>query len=312
MTKAAFGLTACQKPVSEDLQTWEFTALGAPAFIKLATVDAPAAKRAFADAHREINRLERIFSLYLADSEISQLNANGALENASPEMLEVLQAAHTISKLSRGAFDISVQPLWVVATQIQHNSFTQDEIDARWQAARAHVDYREIHIKGQNVAFGKPNMGITLNAIAQGYITDKISALLSAKGYKNGLVNIGEYRGFGTKNGTPWTVGIQDPINILNTLDVFELNDLSLATSSALGGQIGENLYHIFDAHRSVPINQSPRFVSASVLHPTAMIADALATAFTIMNLDEIRTCAQHVGNVQGVLVQADGEIIRI
>ena len=74
------------------------------------------------------------------------------------------------------------------------------------------VNYKNISIEQKTISFNKQRMGITLNGIAQGYIADAITRILSESGISNMLVNMGEYRSIGTHpNGKNWQIGLADP-----------------------------------------------------------------------------------------------------
>ena len=297
------GLTACHQGAE---YIWEGEALGAPGFIKLRGLPAGEAERLFISAKAEIKRLENIFSLNDQSSEISRLNKQGGLKIASPEMIEVVRAAHEISELTGGAFDITVQALWNLAQFLKRAKVTSEGAKKLWAEAYSRVDYRFVKATAQSVRFTKPGVAITLNGLAQGYITDKITRLLIKKGAVSGLVNIGEFRAFGPK---AWNVGVQDPHNILDVMEVMPLKNASLATSSGKAGYLSEKMSHIFAPRTG---HKAPQFISASVMHKTAMIADGLATAFTLMDIGHIRAAAKQAGAGKVLLVRENGEIIRV
>ncbi len=296
-------------PDDDKAHLWEGEALGAPASIALYGHTETQAKQAFARAQEIIARLSTVFSLYSPDSEISILNREGVLEQASPEMLALIGHAQHLADLTGGAFDISVQPLWALAAKLQTSEIDPQRAKAMWENAYDLVDYQQIHIKRGRVWFGRPGMAITLNGIAQGYISEQVAKALQTSskdtGKKSGLVNIGEFQAFGER---PFTVGIQDPHNVLQTIDSVTLRDQGLATSAAAGGYFDDNLSHIFTPR---PGDASPQFASASVVHASATIADGLSTAFTLMNEDAVREIAKSTGTRHVVLVKADRQIIR-
>ena len=75
-------------------------------------------------------------------------------------------------------------------------------------------------------------MSITLNGIAQGYITDKVTELLASFGISNTLVNMGEYRALGSKNnGEDWKIGIRNPDQTWKISQILPMQNMSVATS---------------------------------------------------------------------------------
>ena len=96
------------------LHQWTGTSLGSPSQLLLYHHDRAAAARIAGECAAEIDRLERIFALYQTDSEIARLNRDGRVELPSLDLLTVLSRCQTLSALSRGAFDMTVQPLWTL------------------------------------------------------------------------------------------------------------------------------------------------------------------------------------------------------
>src|SRR5215470_14877592 len=94
------------------LYTWRCEVLGALSELSLWHPDAAFARRTIVRVRQEIDRFERIFSLYRRDSEISSLNETGRLQKPSPELRTLVDESQRLGVLSGGAFDISVQPLW--------------------------------------------------------------------------------------------------------------------------------------------------------------------------------------------------------
>src|SRR5258707_2432996 len=95
-----------------QLHTWHGEVLDAVSELTLWHTDAAFARATILKARGEIERFERIFSLYRTDSEISRLNLAGRLTKPSPELRELIEESQRLGELSGGAFDISVQPLW--------------------------------------------------------------------------------------------------------------------------------------------------------------------------------------------------------
>lgn len=314
---AAFSLAGCGEPVGAH--TWNGEALGAPGTIQLVGVTEARAKSLFKTAEKATARLERIFSLYDPKSEISRLNKQGWLNDASAELIEVLNAARLISQITRGAFDISVQPLWNLATTLRNVDIPKKEADRLWKQAHALVDYRFVYVKDHEISFTRPGVAITLNGIAQGYIADRVADLMQKGGAENGLVNIGEFKAFGkTEAGDPWRIGLQSPINIMEQVETIALHDQGLATSSARAGRLSDALSHIFEtrAGRTSPSGRNgrvgPEFASASVVYKSAMVADGFATAFTLMDEQSIADICTDVGGMHAILVRQNGDVVRV
>src|SRR5690606_33904156 len=123
-----------------------------------------------------IARLERIFSLYRADSDLCRLNRDGRHDAPPLELVELLSLAASVSAASGGAFDVTVQPLWLRYAE-HFAAVDADPAGPALDDLLALVDWRGVSVDAGRVALARPGMAITLNGIAQGYITDRVADL---------------------------------------------------------------------------------------------------------------------------------------
>ena len=121
-------------------------------------------------------------------------------------MVRLLSEAARFSRLTDGAFDVTVQPLW----QLYAEHFARPGADpegpptAAVEAVRALVDYRALRVEEDRVSFARRGMAATLNGIAQGYITDRVADRLRDEGMTSVLVDMGEVLAWaGTPTGAP-------------------------------------------------------------------------------------------------------------
>jgi len=267
-----------------QLHSWHGEVLGAVSELTLWHSDAAFAQRTILKVRREIERFERILSLYRPDSEIARLNQDGKLIQPSPELRQLVEESQRLSELSGGAFDISVQPLWrLYEAHFWSHTDTDPDIAARAKdVAHALVDYRSIDSGRAAIGFARDGMGITLNAMAQGLITDAIADMLRNEGFDSAVVDLGEFRTIGRHpDGHPWRIGIQNgkaPTNVDRTV---ELEDMALAVSGGYGTTFEPSgrYHHIFDPHTGASANN---LVEVAVLGPRATAADGLATAIYV------------------------------
>ena len=290
---------------AREIHRWEGTALGADAAITLGGVGEAEASALIAECLSEIERLEREFSLYREDSSLVRLNRRGALEMPSAEFVELLDLSRAISEATKGVFDPTVQPLWHAYTE---GRSTHESV----AAARALIGFRNVSWDAERVAFARAGMAMTLNGIAQGYITDRIADLLRRRGLASVLVNLGEYRAIGSHpEARPWQVGIQDPRSAGGLIDIVELADNAVATSGGYGARLGPGpgINHLFDPRDG---SSAQLYLSVSVLHPRAAVADGLSTAFSFLNEGEIRDAARAFTGARAILVRQDGSLARV
>ena len=255
---------------------WRGQALGARATITLDRDD-PALMEAI---RSEISRLEDVFSLYRPESALSRLNRDGALDGPPQELADCLSLAGAVHAATGGLFDPTVQPLWLAyaAAQGSPDPAAIASLPLGWDRVRAEPG---------RIALD-PGMALTLNGIAQGYIADRVAALIRARGYDRVLVDTGELRALGpAPDGRPWPVNWQGGGGI-------GLMDRALASSAPMGtlfdaGGAG----HILDPRTRRPA--APRWGLVSVSSTSAAVADALSTGFCLMpDTAAMRAACEH------------------
>lgn len=293
---------------------WEGTLLGAPASIKLYHGDEAKARAAIDAGLAEAKRLEAIFSLYRADSAISILNREGRLDNAPAEFTELAVEARAMAELTEGAFDPTVHPLW----QVYFRHFTASAIDpagpsaATLAEARKLVDWRGLDIEAGRIAFAKPGMGLTLNGIAQGYVTDRVSEVLRAHGLDKMLVDMGEPRALAAKpDGSAWTVGIANPADPKQAIAEVSVVDRAVATSGGYGTVFDEagRFTHLIDPATG---RTAPALAGVTVIATRAARADALSTALSVAPAAKRQAIISGVGDVEAIFVTPDGVVARV
>lgn len=244
----------------------------------------------------EIHRLENIFSLFRPQSALSRLNRDGVLDAPPPELLEVLSLSRQLWQTSDSAFDPTVQPLWNA-----HMTGGDSE------AALALVGFDGLEMSAQRLAFKKPGMGITLNGIAQGYITDRVAALLARGGLTHSLVQLGESRALGRKrDGRPWQVTMENPHMSDTGMMPIALDNEALAVSSGMGTVLESGVTHLFDPRSG---KNPARYAEVAVKAPTAMLADGLSTALSMLEKDQARQLLSGHDGTSAWLVSHDGAV---
>ena len=249
------------------VHTWQGVALGARATLRLAHPDA---KEISARVAAEISRLEDIFSLYRPDSSLMRLNRTGRLDAPPFELLECLSLAGAVHRASEGRLDPTAHPLWPFYAEASAlgQAPERDPVNVafsqtRW--ARVQIDTAAIEMQ--------PDMALTLNGIAQGYIADRVAGMLEAEGLTNILIDTGEFRALGSHpDGRAW------PVKLAAGGEV-SLVARALATSAPLGTtfDVEVQVGHILDPRTGLPARAPWREISVSA--GSAALADALSTA---------------------------------
>lgn len=289
---------------------WQGVALGADAELRLYHPDRQAAERLIEQALQELRRLEGVFSLYRDDSALSVLNRQGYLADPPSDLVRLLSESRHYAELTGGLFDPSVQPLWRVYADhfAQPGASAAGPAQADIAAALLRVSYQGIEVDPQRIRL-QPGMALTLNGIAQGYITDRVTDLLRHAGLERALVDMGEIRGLDESAGAAgWRVGLADPLSPEQILTQVPISNQALATSGGYGTPFdAEGRYsHLFDPHSG---KARPLYRSVSVMASTATAADALSTAFSNMPLDRAAQLVRRLG-VQAWMVLPDGQLI--
>ncbi len=280
--------------IQQDAQAaplrWEGMAMGAPASLVLHHGgDTAGAQAALAATLAEVSRLEAMFSLFRADSVLSRLNRTGRVDNVPPEFVSLLSTALEMAAGSNGVFDPSIQPLW--SLYFDHfvvKGKTQPPAAEQLAQARALVGWRGVQLTGTSVSLARAGMGLTLNGVAQGFVTDRCSAVLRAHGFSHMLVDMGEPRAVAAKpDGSAWQIGLADPRDPSRALHTLSVLDQAVATSGGYGTRLdAAGLYtHLIDPRTG---RTAPAFESVSVVGPTATQADVLSTALALIPRSDV------------------------
>ena len=272
---------------TSEARPWEWNGilLGSDVSISLHGIENENDAKHLTDICRdEMLRLEAIFSLHQSASTICSLNRNGAVASCPPEFLELINESKRISAISGGAFDVTIQSLWQV---LDEHDFSHTEPDTSTiERALAKVDWRKLITKNGGVQFAEADMAITLNGIAQGYITDRITHLLKEHGVEHALVNMGEFRALGTHpDNRPWLLGVRAPNDTDDTLvDAVEIGSnqaLAVSGGHSYAFNAEATRHHLLHPHTGANM---PADRTVAVIAPNATLADALSTACAVVN----------------------------
>jgi thiamine biosynthesis lipoprotein len=242
-------------------------------------------------------------STYDPTSQVSRLNQHASTEplTLDREVLEVLELAHEVSERSGGAFDVTVAPLvdaWGFGATDPTEALPDGE---RLGELRSYVGYEglTLDLGAMAVAKADPRIRIDLSGVAQGYAADLVAAALEARGLSSYLVDVGgEIRAAGVRrSGRPWRVGIESPAPDVPVWGTLELGDEGVATSGDYRNwfeQEGVRYAHIIDPRTGRPI--AMRGASVTVVHESAALADAWATALCVLGPEEGYALASREG----------------
>ncbi|MCQ9147148.1 MULTISPECIES: FAD:protein FMN transferase [Brucella/Ochrobactrum group] len=227
-----------------------------------------------ADLRKILAGIDQSMSPFRADSELSQFNhrSSTAPFAVSVPFRTVAGKALEIARLTDGAFDPGVGP------DVHRYGFGPI---ASGQSG-PHIAFA---LGAEGLSKAEPELSLDLCGIAKGYAVDRLAEHLAAQGVLGFLIEVGgEVSARGRRpDGAPWRVGIADPLRTgIHT--ALPLTDMAMATSGdAINAYeiAGRRYSHTIDPATREPVHNS--VASVSVLAPTALEADAFATALLVM-----------------------------
>jgi thiamine biosynthesis lipoprotein len=305
---ALLSKSAQSKPVQHI--TWHGILMGANASITLATENETHAKTTLTKLLEEVKKLESYFSLYQKNSLINQLNIKGSLKNPPTEFKELIKQSQHFAKLTNGAFDPTIQPLFMAYKNLGSTLPKNDLANhPAVKQARDLINWQAIKCEANKISFEKHGMAITLNGIAQGFITDKAVEILKENGFENTLVNFGEYHGLGSK--TPnsnegWMIQLGQQNTNNQAPDLWPLKNNALAASSQNGYKFENvpSLHHMLDPKSGT--NQTA-WQEIYVLAKSATTADAASTALFASTPECVSKIAKTLKIQKALLIKTDG-----
>ena len=256
---------------------------------------------------------EKKFSRTIDTSEISKLNkAQGEWVELSEETVELIEQAIEYSKLTEGAFDITIAPL----TELWHVKDNEGILPTKEQIeqAKSHIDYNLIEIDGNKVRLKDKEAQIDLGGIAKGFIADRLKALMLERGVESAMINLGgNIAVIGSKkDGSSWNVGIQKPFADRNEVIGSVLVQDKTVVSSGIYERYfeyeGEIYHHILDTSTGCPSTSDLEAVT--IIGESSTIADALSTSCILLGSEKGMELVESLPEVEAVFVTKDGEIL--
>lgn len=262
--------------------------------------------------------VNRAANSYIDTSEISQFNRNGVLEKPSVFLLDMLQLAKTYHQLSNGYFEPTLYPLisaWGFGNE-RRQDLSQETIDSLLALVSFsnNIVFDTVQVKAL-----KKGVMLDLSALGEGYAIEAICQALDKRGVKNYLVEIGgEMKCKGVNpNGKTWRVAIESPNNLQErgkaVMELVTLQNVGLSTSGNYRkffvDSTGARRSHIISPFTGAPVTHN--LLSASIISPSQVLADAMATACMAMGTTEAQTFIQNHPELEGFLIYADGDTLR-
>jgi thiamine biosynthesis lipoprotein len=261
----------------------------------------------------EVRRIENEISDWIPTTPISEVSRNAGIKPVKVpiEVFELVERAIKVSQITSGAFDISyasMDKIWKFDGSMKEMP-TPEAIKKSVEK----IGYKNIILdkKEQTIFLKTEGMKLGLGGIGQGYIADKIKALLLSKGCSSGLVNVsGDIFAWGRQpDGKPWTVGIVNPMNKNKIIATFPLENSAVETSGSYEKFVvfdGKRYSHIIDPRTGYP---AMGVVSVSVFAKQTEIADALATGIFVLGVDVGLDLVNQLKGIECIIVDDKGKV---
>ncbi|NDV92285.1 FAD:protein FMN transferase ApbE [Alteromonas sp. 345S023] len=243
--------------------------------------------------------INKMMSTYDATSELSRFNQYRYTDNfeVSSDTLKVVNEALRLAKLSDGVLDVTVGPLVNLWGFGPNKRPEVSPTPAQIAQVREYVGYDKLATTASGLKKRNPMLYVDLSTIAKGFGVDEVAAILEQHNLQNYLVEIGgEMRVKGERgDGSEWLIAIEKPITTERAIQkVVSIGTNAVATSGDYRNyyeQDGVRYSHLIDPTTGKPITHN--LVSATVVHPSSMTSDGLATALNVMGWDRAKALAQ-------------------
>ncbi len=292
-----------KNPVSYDR-----VLMGTVVEITLKKDDPEAAEAAF----KEIERLEKSLSHYKGDSDVSKINQNAGKGpvKVSSEVIDVVEAAVKIAKLSNGAFDPTVGSFRVWDFSKESGRVpSKKEIQEKLPL----VDYKAITLDKEKhlVGLKKKGMALDLGGVAKGYIVGKAMEALKTRGPSFAIIRAGGDMMVYDKNDSvePFTIGIQHPRIKDRLIAKLKIRNGAISTSGDYERffiKNGVRYHHIIDPKTGFPADKTQ---SVTIVSQDPTLADALSTAIFVMGPEKGMELVKKLDGVEAVIIDAKAHV---
>lgn len=256
---------------------------------------------------QEFDRLQRLLSPWIEDSELARFNALDANINmtVSREFHQLLERSAYYAGLSGGAFDIT----FAGAGHLYDYRAGITPDDVRLQQARIGMHYLRI---GDNFSVTKTDKAvrIDLGGIAKGYAIDRAVALLRQANVEHAYISLGgDSYVMGQRNDRLWQVGIRHPRREKAVAITLPVTDIAVSTSGDYERffiRDGEHVHHILNPKTGKPAGE---LSSVTVLAAAGVDADALSTTLFVLGIDKGMALANQLADVSAIMIDLQGKV---
>ncbi|MFC6440936.1 FAD:protein FMN transferase [Bowmanella sp. JS7-9] len=280
-------------PAQQAQVSIEGRTMGTTYHIKwVAEPDSPAQSVLHAEIDAALVQVNKEMSTYDPTSELSVFNQRPAFEpmQVSDGTATVIREAIRLGELTGGVLDVTVGPLvnlWGFGPNAKPEKVPSDELIAE---TKARTGLQFLQLDDHTLTKLHDDLYVDLSTIAKGWGVDVVAEILASHNIHNYLVEIGgEMRLAGRKaDGSEWRVAVEKPVTAERAVqEIISVGDNGIATSGDYRNYFEEDglrYSHLIDPTTGKPIQHN--LVSVTVVHPSCMTADGLATALMVMGFD--------------------------
>ena len=301
---------------SQPPETTSFTAMNTFMTVKSYGRNA---KNANQEVQKEIERLEKILSTTLEESEIWEINnSESSSFTLSSETAFLLEQSRRFYELSGGAFNPALYPV------IREWGFTTENYkvpeSGRIQELLELTDFSQVILEG-NTVYRPTGLQLDFGAIGKGFAGDRAIELLQQNGIKSALLDFGgNIQVLGSKpDGSAWTVGIKNPWGDETQagtssapVAAVKLRDACMITSGGYERffitEDGHKYIHLFDSTTGRPVENE--LESVTIICKQGLYGDALSTSLFVMGKDKAVKFWQNTRNFDFVLLTKNRQLI--
>ena len=266
----------------------------------------------FLDIFQLIDDYENILSRHVPESEVFLINEKASYEpvSISNTTYDIITSSIEYSKLSNGNFDITIGPLMNLWDISQDALERQPPSEKDISSSALLANYNNLILANHSISFKKENMIIDLGGIAKGYITDRIVDLLNEKHIDSAIINLGGnvYVHGSKSDGTPFTVGIQDPDDdrgaILGTIKTINKSVVTSGLYERFFTYENKIYHHIINPFTGYPEDNNLKGIS--IISNLSLDGDALSTSLFLLGLEEGYKLAQTLDDIEAIFVTKD------
>ncbi len=283
-----------------NLRRFRHNAMAAVFEIFIIHPDAGYAEQAAFAAFQELDRIENNLSRFIENSDVSRINslAKGEPLQLGLNTFECLQTSIEIAKQTKGAFDVTIGPIYDCWQDKDKKPRKPSEKELIKALSRTGNKLIELNNSEYTVKLKKKGVRVDFGAIGKGYAADKINEVLGQWGIEKALISAGQSTVLpvGVPDGlNGWPISLSDPQDYSKLISKIYLSYRAISASGIRKGQ------HIINPHTGKPVKR----LGAWSMAKTAAYADALSTAIMVMPVNSVRTFCEKRPDISALLIIA-------